>query len=123
MNLEPKAMRDESEYREFVERYYHLVDGELKICESIQEQNNHHELALLLPKLISIVNVADYLRGQDNRFTDLRPHVSFQPELYKKEHEYENRLNVLIAFVKSTDSSKLLSDSVEEYYLRYRGLQ
>lgn len=122
MELKPKSMQSEGEYQNFIEQYYYLTDGELKIGELLQKQNDHHSLALLLPKLISIVNVAGYLRGQDNRFIDLRPHVSFQSALYKKEDEYEKRLNALIEFMKSTDSAKFLVERIQEYYLKHRSL-
>lgn len=122
MELEPKPIQNEIEYKEFVERYCYLVDGELKNAESLQTENGHHDLALLVPKLISIVNVAGYLRGQDNRFIDLRPHVSFQSALHKKEDEYEKRLSALIELVKSSDSAEFLSDRIQEYYLKHRDL-
>jgi hypothetical protein len=122
MKLELRKMQDENEYKEFVERYYYLADGELRDAESFRARDDHHEVALLLPQLISIVNIVGYLRGQDNRFVTLRPSTGFQSALYEKESEFERRLRALIDFVKATASAALLLESIREYYLKNRGL-
>lgn len=107
MKLVFKKINNEDEYQNFVEQVYFLADQELKKAEEIKIKDNHHDLALVLPKLVSIVNIIGYLRGQDNIFVDFRPHVSFQQELYLMEEEFEKRLSQLIDYIKTTDSKDL----------------
>lgn len=121
MEFSFKNIDTEEEYKDFVEQFCFLVDKELIKAEDMKNKGNHHNLALILPKIISAVNIVGYLRGQDNMFIDFRPHVSFQNELYKIEGEFEKRLFTLIDYIKLSDSKDLSKSMIKEYYLKNRG--
>lgn len=121
--INPREIKSENEYKDFVEKSAFLVDSELKKVEKIKEEGDHHVVALSLPKLISIINFAGYLRGQDGMFLDFRPYplVDYQQELYKMENEFEKRLFALINWVKTTESKDLAVFRLNEYFLKHRG--
>ncbi len=121
--MNPKEFTSQDEYKEFVEHTIFLVDSELKKLEILKDQNDHHTLALTLAKNISAVNFISYLRGEDNMFVDVRPHVDFQKDLYATEDEFEKRLRDLIDYVKTTESKDLVKWQLTEYYLKQRGFE
>lgn len=123
MPISFKSINTEEEYKDFVEQFYFLADKELQRAEELKIKGEHYKLALVLAKIISIVNTVGYLRGQDNVFLDFRPHVSFQKELYQVEDEFEKRLYQLIDYIKTTESREVCKSMVEEYYLKNRKLK
>lgn len=111
-------------YRQLVEQFSFLADKELQKYEVWASQGNLHEMALGLPKIISIVNVIGYLRGQDGAFSDIRPKTDFQPELYKNEDFFEKRLFALITQVNaSKQEAPTYKLAVHTYYLKARSAE
>jgi hypothetical protein len=87
-------------YKDLVSKYSWLVDSELRKVElNIKEHPVNLDMNIeSLPKLISLVNVIGYLRGQDNAFIEIRPNgvVEYQSELYNNEYAFERRLSDII---------------------------
>lgn len=114
-----------SEYKELVSKYSWLVDSELKKVEqNIKDHPANLEVNIeSLPKLISLVNVIGYLRGQGNAFTEVRPEgvTEYQRELYDNEDAFEGRLrdviNTICANPKNLDRYKA---ALERYFVQAR---
>lgn len=76
-----------------------------------------------VPKLISLVNMIGYLRGQDGAFLDIRPDSEggYQDELYNNENEFEKRLtDFLIAIAPEAQRKEALKFELEQYYIKAR---
>jgi len=86
------------EYIDLVGKYSWLVNSELQKLEANVREHPEQINMESLPKLISMINVIGYLRGQDGAFLDSRPEgvSEYQSELYKNEDAFENRLNNII---------------------------
>jgi hypothetical protein len=117
----PRKMSSQEEYMDFVEKSVFLIDSELKKTEELMSRGEHGLIAVFLPQLISIVNYAGYLRGQDGLFLDFRPSTTSQNDLYKMENEFEKRLVFLIDYIKNTESNIIAEARIKEYYLKNRG--
>ncbi len=111
----------------FACEFFELVDKELKKVEEILESNlSAGEINTVvfndLPKLISMVNVFSYLRGQDNAFANSRPLPlgSYQLELYNLEDELEKRLDKISDRLKILAGSDKIRESLNLYFVRNR---
>lgn len=113
---------NEQQYLETVKNLIELAEYEMKKAEDKSEFNDLHNLALQLPRLISIVNVISYLRGQDGVFEGIKPIMpSNTQELYVIEDTFEKRLNSLIEKVNSDPKSKeVYQQLMKQYYLKAR---
>ena len=111
------------EYIDLVGKYLWLVDSELQKLEANVKEHPEQINMESLPKLISMINVIGYLRGQDGAFLDSRPEGvgEYQTELYKNEDAFENRLNEIIKTIcanpKNLESYK---GTLERYFLKAR---
>ncbi|MDB5258880.1 MAG: hypothetical protein JWO73_88 [Candidatus Taylorbacteria bacterium] len=108
-----------------VNKYSWLVDSELKKVElNIKEHPAHLDMNIeSLPKLISLVNVIGYLRGQNNAFIEIRPHdvIEYQPELYKNEDAFESRLHAIITTIcVDPKNLALCKSTLERHFIEYR---
>lgn len=113
-------------YMDLVSRYSWLVDSELKKAESaINESPEHGPESIInsIPKLISLVNVVGYLRGQDYAFIDVRPHevINQQSELCKNEDEFEARLiKIVQAAYDNPKNREKYEWRIRNYFLKAR---
>ena len=124
-DMELKQPATAEEYMRMVEQFSWLVDRELKDAEKeISDSPRPWQGAGMLPKLISLVNVIGYMRGQDGVFLDSRPFevsTQFQSDLYKNEDSFEGRLNNLIVKVcETSEGVSELKRRIEEYYILHR---
>ena len=111
------------EYKNLVSKYYYLVDSELKKIEKVIEEHSGQLEIESLPKLISLVNVIGYLRGQDNAFIDVRPAgvSEYQRELYDNEDAFEKRLRAIIDVISSNkEYLQRYKDVLERYFVKAR---
>src|SRR6185295_12970749 len=111
------------EYKNLVSRYSWLVDSELALIEKIVKKHPEAMPVESLPKLISLVNVVGYLRGQDGAFIDIRPDgvANFQNELYENENSFERRLHQIIEIVCSNEQDlQKYRVLLEHYYIKAR---
>ncbi len=121
--MEFKQPATAEEYLRMVENFSWLVDKELKAAEDEISANPGPLQAQMLPKLVSLVNVTGYMRGQDGVFLNSRPFdvSSFQSELYKNEDSFEGRLYKLIEKIcETTEGAAAFKVRTEEYYIRNR---
>lgn len=122
--LQVKLIKTPEEYKDVVEKFFGLADAELQKFERLaQNPTDLYSVAESLPKLISLVNVIGYMRGQDNAFLDVRPpHLEFQKDLYENENRFEARLKKLIDVINSSPEKEHARRRLEEYFLRHRGV-
>ena len=94
-------LKTAEEYKDLVSKYSWLVDSELLKIETVIKEHPDQANIEALPKLISLVNVVGYLRGQDGAFLDIRPDevTEYQRELYDNEDAFESRLREIIKAV------------------------
>ncbi len=118
-------MQSSEEYKDLIQKYSYLVDQELSRIESQLSELTPQDVAGVLPKFISAINVIGYLRGQDGMFIEARPgSITFQKDLYENEDAFEERLRKLISYVKKDSKSFLqYRNLLNEYYLEARGLR
>ncbi len=119
MNISKTA----DEYKNLVSTYSWLVDSELAKIEKISKEHPEAMPVESLPKLISLVNVVGYLRGQDGAFIDVRPDgvADFQNELYENEDSFEKRLHEIIESVcLNEQSQQKYRFLLEQYYIKAR---
>ena len=113
------------DFLKFARQYSSLVDGALTQIEAdIKNNITPSELAHSLPKIISMVNVAGYLRGQDGAFSDMMEFRRGSIDmLYKNEDVFEERLHNIITYVTSDDDgAKYYRAILMQYYLQNRGV-
>jgi hypothetical protein len=120
-----KDIKTADEYKDLVEKYSWLVDSELKKVEqNIREHPANLDVNIeSLPKLISLVNVIGYLRGQGNAFIEVRPDgvAEFQRELYDNEDAFEGRLREIIkAICVDTIYLEKYKAVLDRYFLKAR---
>ena len=114
------------EYMDLVRKYNWLVDRELKKAEIEIEKdpiNGPNGIINSIPKLISLVNVVGYLRGQDGAFLDERPDdvISHQSELNENENAFESRLIKIIKIVYEDPRNREKYEwRVTSYFLKAR---
>lgn len=121
--MEFTTIKTATEYKNLVSMYSWLVDSELGKVEKIASEHPERIPVESIPKLISLVNVVGYLRGQDNAFIDVRPdEVSdFQKELYANEDAFEARLRKLIEVACLDEQGKKKCQALlEQYYIKAR---
>lgn len=113
------------DYKDLVSKYSWLVDSELQKIElNIKEHPANLDMSIeSLPKLISLVNVIGYLRGQGNAFIEVRPEgvAEYQQELYDNEDDFENRLLAAIKTI-CADPKNLerYEVALERYFVKAR---
>lgn len=122
MSLTPIQPPTAEEYIELAKRIAWLVDTELLETENKMSEGRFDLVISKLPKLISMVNMVGYLRGQDGTFLDARPSVGeHQSELYALEDACEARLRKLITYVCTNENrAKATEARIREYYLTDR---
>ncbi|MBP9760521.1 MAG: hypothetical protein KBD24_04145 [Candidatus Pacebacteria bacterium] len=110
------------EYIELAKHIAVLVESELLKTEQLTSEGRVDVVISMLPKLISMVNMVGYLRGQDGTFLDTRPSVGeHQSELYALEDACEARLRKLITYVCTNENgAKATEAQIREYYLTNR---
>lgn len=111
------------EYKDLVSRLSWLIDAQLKAAEEIAREHPLQYPMGSVPKLISLVNMIGYVRGQDGAFLDIRPNSegSYQDELYDNENAFEKRLtDFLIAIAPDTQRKEALKFELEQYYIKAR---
>lgn len=123
--MEFTEIKTADEYKDLVTKYSWLVDSELKIIElNIKEHPDNLDMNIeSLPKLISLVNVVGYLRGQNNAFIEVRPDdvVEYQSELYKNEDAFESRLHTIITTIcVDPKNLELCKSTIERHFIEYR---
>ncbi len=108
-------------YTDFVRAYATLLDKQLAAYEQLaQDPNELGIVAQQLPALISCVNTAGYLRGQDGMFLNFRPRTENQKEFYSYEDGFEKRLRSLIEIVLNSDKKEYYLSRLESYYVTVR---
>jgi hypothetical protein len=113
------------DYLRLVTQYSFLVDHELSLFEvSISEGTRPLDIADRIPKLISLVNVIGYLRGQDGAFSNMHEYrKEAKADLYQNEDDFEKRLSSIIEYITSdTEAMKWCRAKLMEYYLLHRGM-
>lgn len=116
-------LKTAEEYKDLVSKYSWLVDSELIKIETVIKEHPDQANIEALPKLISLVNVVGYLRGQDGAFLDIRPDevTEYQRELYDNEDAFESRLREIIKTIcvdpKNIERYKAVLD---RYFLKAR---
>jgi hypothetical protein len=116
-------LKTAEEYKDLVSKYSWLVDSELLKIETVIKEHPDQANIEALPKLISLVNVVGYLRGQDGAFLDIRPDevTEYQRELYDNEDAFESRLREIIKTIcvdpKNIERYKAVLD---RYFLKAR---
>ncbi len=121
--MEYESIKTAEEYINLVKRYSWLVDSELEKVEKTIAKNVKAVEIQSLPKLISLVNVIGYLRGQDGAFLEARPDnvANFQKELYANEDAFEHRLDKIIGIISTDpDHAEKYRSILEQYYVRAR---
>jgi predicted ATP-binding protein involved in virulence len=123
--MDCSQIEDEAQYLLMVKQYSYLVNHTfLLIEEDIKAGVNPQELVNALPKLISLVNVVGFFRGQDGVFSELQNLRTNSTSLLRKnEDEFEKRLLEIIEYV-NTDpvAAKYYKTKLLEYYLINRGV-
>jgi len=121
MNIEFKKIETQEEYIDLVEKLSYLVDKEITEYEMLL-QKNVFEVVNAMPKIISLVNVIGYLRGQGGAFLNFRPKVSeHQESLYKNEDAFEARLYKLVEKISESEETRNHYEStLKEYFIKNR---
>ncbi len=121
MKIKKVVLNTSDAYTSFVRAFATLLDAELTKWEELaKDKSNYYRLAHIMPALISLVNTAGYLRGQDNMFLDYRPHTDAQKEFYAYENNFEKRLYKLIDLLMASDSKAIYIERLEEYFIEVR---
>ncbi len=124
MDIQKIHLSTADEYANFVRAFVTLLDKQLSVWEDYAKNKEElHELAGLMPALISLVNTVGYLRGQDGVFTDLRPQPENQSEFYRYENLFEERLEKLINIFMSSDEKEYYQERLEFEFIKSRTKQ
>jgi hypothetical protein len=121
MDIQHKHITTAQEYTDFVRAFVTLLDKQLTYWEArIENEKDFDGLAHQMPALISLVNTAGYLRGQDGVLYDFRPHTPDQQEYYRYEDQLEDRLFSLIAKLKPSNKFEYLKERLYTYFISSR---
>lgn len=116
---------NQEDYLRLVKQYSGLVDYELTLVEGyMSEGRRPSDLANYIPKVVSLVNVVGYLRGQDGVFMNtLEVRSGIVSQLYENEDDFERRLSAVMEYVTSdAEAMKFCRAKLMEYYLLHRGI-
>ncbi len=120
MDIQKKELGTPEEYTDFVRGFATLLDKQLTVYEKRAADGNLHDLALSMPAIISLVNTAGYLRGQDGMFLDIRPRTESQSEFYGYEDMFEKRLDALITVIMASDEKQNYLERIKGYFVTAR---
>ncbi len=124
MDIQQKQLSTAEEYINFVREFVTLLDKQLAIFEDFSKNEEKlHELAHVMPAIISLVNTVGYLRGQDGLFIEIRPYTKNQGEFNKYEALFESRLNKLIDVLMGSDEKDYYMERLESYLVKFRTKQ
>ena len=124
--MDYSKITSEEQYIEMVKQYSYLADYSLSLIEAeIQNSVSPQELINNLLKLISLVNVIGYFRGQDGVLMDFQSlRTNSMSWLRQNEDEFENRLWSIIDYVKADEiAAKQYRAKMLDYYLKNRGIE
>jgi len=126
MELPNHPIKNENEWKQFVEQFVTLLDTEMtRWEEKAKDQTYITELIHAMPALISLVNTVGYLRGQDGMFDHLGPeirHATTQKN-YEYEDELESRLNKLIDIILQSKEKDYYTQRLDSYFTKVRTKQ
>ena len=124
MDIQQRQLSTAEEYINFVREFVTLLDKQLAIFEDFSKNEEKlHELAHVMPAIISLVNTVGYLRGQDGLFIEIRPYTKNQGEFNKYEALFESRLNKLIDVLMGSDEKDYYMERLESYLVKFRTKQ
>src|SRR5665213_2763005 len=111
-------------YQHTAEAVSFLIFWELKKAEAgldaLKSGAHPSKVLTALPRLVSMVNMMGYFRGQDDAFLEIRPKgpAVNQAELYRAEKKYEKMLRKIITRLYDAGHGDECHACLEQYYVK-----